>query len=838
MTIEQKVVEVTDKLKKDVSGLMQLRVDVVDEVQLGLYVRGSGESSVWMSKGLPGVCLSWGRLRSFVKNFSDNVVHFDIGVVDYVDGGVSVSYPGKDVIFGEFYDVDAVLPLKSSNVSLYSDILANPDLYYLVGKRVDGGVSFADSVEDLSAFINPVLRDTVVDFDTGILRDVYEYVFDLSDVPLGMSLSLFVGAVNVASFVDGVCVSDYLDTGLSVLSGRSLSLVFDRLVGGNLLCVYQVKRLVFKLSESGARKVFTGYFQGVSRGVVSVYVDDVELGSFDASGVWSGVGLSSLSSLNWDTGEVYLEFLDNTSGSYIYFVYGVSEVLGVVTVDTLVYRGVFGEKSPVVGSCRVYLDGVDGQLVAVEEGGVFVGDMVADGSLIDYDSLRFTLRLKSLPTEGSKFVLVYSYLDGYDEWSKSYVEVGFDLSDFRYTVKSGRYSLDRLSLGVSVVEPVRVYSSLFVKSRLSHQVVASFLSKTECMDFRYGVDVVNDDPDTFIKQTLSDFRSLLGVYGEGSDDVFKSASSNYQSSNVDVWRNPFFPYTEYTDSYTQYPYSGESPLFGSQIVFSDEENKVVKFRVYPDVKWTYSSNVVDGSVLPLDRSSWVGDLSSFVNANIRNLNNPAGSGSGSDIYRVSGDGLIHIFRVVSGDDGSGEEVDRGALACTYNDLYSYFALFNNVVTFLNGVLNYTGFKDVISDSNDGVRVEFDSRIRQVKGGLVVVLNRVLQVRRSPLTSAVSMSDIAEIKSSFSELYGVVSDLLSFIDGLLGYVKQSGGDTVGFNPIRSLGSYTQVLYDTCSFMVSKESGGIGSVNQLFESVDLVLDQIRKGQQEVKTWRGRM
>ena len=74
--------------------------------------------------------------------------------------------------------------------------------------------------------------------------------------------------------------------------------------------------------------------------------------------------------------------------------------------------------------------------------------------------------------------------------------------------------------------------------------------------------------------------------------------------------------------------------------------------------------------------------------------------------------------------------------------------------------------------------------------------------------------------------------------LLGYVKQNGDDAVGFNPIRSLGLYTQVLYDTCSFMVSKESGGIGSVNQLFESVDLVLDQIRKGQQEVKTWRGRM
>lgn len=833
MTIEQKVVEIVDKLKKDVSGLMQLRVDVVDEVQLGLYVRGSGESSVWMSRGLPGVCLSWGRLRSFVRNLLDDVVHFDIGVDDYVGGGVVVSYPGEGVIFGEFYDVDAVLPLRGFNDSLYRDIVENPGLYYLVGKRVDGGVRFADSVEDLGAFINPVLRDTVVDFDTGILRDVYGYVFDLGDVPLGMSLGLFVGGVSVGSFVDGVCVSDYLDVGLSVLSGRSLHLVFDRLVGGSLECVYQVRRPVFRLSESGARKVFRGYFQGVDRCVVSVYVDDVELGSFGVDGVWSGVGLSVLSGLNWDTGEVYLEFLDNTSGSYVYFVYGVSEVLGEVTVDTLVYGGVFGDRSPVVGSCRVYLDGVDGQLVAVEEGGVFVGDMVSDGSVVDYDSLRFTLRLRYLPTEGSRFVLVYSYVDGYEEWSESYLEIGFDLSEFRYTVGSGGYSLDRLSLDVGVLEPVRVYSSLFVKSRLSHQVVASFLCKTECMDFRYGVDVVNDDPDTFIKQTLSDFRSLLGVYGGGSDDVFKSASSDYKSSSADVWRNPFFPYTEYSDNYAQYPYSGESPLFGSQIVFSDVESKVVKFRVYPDVKWTYSSDVVDGSVLPLDRSSWVGELNSFVGVSIRDLNNPAGSGSGSDIYRVSGDGLIHVYRVELG-----VEVDKGVLSCTYNDLFPYFALFETVVSFLNGVLDYTGFSDVISESNDGVRVEFDSRIRQIKDGLIEVLNRVLGVRQSPLTMVVDMGDVAEIKSSFGVLFGVVSDLLSFIDGLLGYVRQKGDDVVGFDPVRSLGLYTQVLYDTCSYLVSKESGGMGSVNQLFDGVDLVLDQIRKKQQEVKTWRQRM
>ena len=108
------------------------------------------------------------------------------------------------------------------------------------------------------------------------------------------------------------------------------------------------------------------------------------------------------------------------------------------------------------------MDGVDCQLVAVEGGGVLVSDMVAGGSLIDYDSLRFTLRLKYLPKDGSKFVLVYSYLDGYEEWSESYVEIGFDLSEFQYTVKSGRFFLGRFSFGVSGVGAVWGFCRLFV----------------------------------------------------------------------------------------------------------------------------------------------------------------------------------------------------------------------------------------------------------------------------------------------------------------------------------------------------------------------------------------
>lgn len=832
MTIEQKVSDLTDKLKKDVSGLMQLRVDIADGVQLGLFVRGSGESSLWMSKGLPSVCLSWGRLRSFVRNLSDSVVYFNIDASDYVWGGVCLSFPSVSVFFGEFFDVDSVLPLSRSDASLCQDIVDNPANYYFVGKRVDGGFSFADSIKDLSAFTNPVLRDVSVGFDTDILRDVYEYLFELSGVPLGDEFSLFVGNRVVGFYSGGVFSSDYLDVGSCSFSGKSLSLVFISLLGGELVCGYQTERAVFALSSSGTRRVFRGYFNDVvSDSRVSVFVDSVEFGSFDENGSFSGVGISSSSYISWETGEVYLEFLQDTVGSNVYFRYNVLDSLGLVSVDTFEYQGSFGADSPVVGSCRIFIDDIDGELVAVEDGGFFVGDIVAEGSFIDYSTLRFTLRLKYLPKTGTRFVMVYSTLDGYEQWSESYVELGFDLSEFRYSVGSGSYSLSRVDLRDSVLEPCRIYSSLFLKSRLTHQVVASFLVKTECMDFRYGVDVVNDDPDTFILQTLSDFKGLLGVYGSGSDDVFKSASSEYKSSSSDVWRNPFFPYTEYTENYPDFPYSGSSPLFGSQIIFSS--GSVVKFRVYPDVKWTYSPNVRAGSVLPVDGSAWLNQLSSFSGLSVSNISNPPGGGSGVYKYRVAADGLVHSYIDVSGD-----LMDRGVLNCTYNTIYPFFDTFTKVLTFMNSVLNYTNFRDVIQASSESVRSAFDSMIRNIKTGLVNALNRVLATRSAPLTSSISMSDISLIKSNFGSLYGDIIDLLSFIDGILGYVRQRGSDTVGLNPDRRLGSYTQVLYDVCSFNVSSDSGSIGSVLSLFESIGLVVDQIESGQQEVLTWKSRM